>query len=165
MFIDASLWALVQQNFSDQGGLTEESPFDAHRHTVLKRRSEVTLILWALVLEGQSLIAQPVLCSWQYIPQDRSWESPKCWVDYHSSISNLPSLSRLFAFLSNFFQGALVLNENVQPSPKWSKGGTWQKWVTSQSQIELPGVQIQSSSCTHGFVTPMKRKDYKKMCH
>lgn len=43
-----SMQILIQQNFSAQGDLTEESPFGAHRYTVLKWCSEAELILWAL---------------------------------------------------------------------------------------------------------------------
>lgn len=44
-------------------------------------------------------------------------ESPKTWDDHYGSVSNLPSLTRLFGFLSTFLQSALNLNVNIQPCP------------------------------------------------
>lgn len=48
-------------------------------------------------------------------------ESPKTWDDHYGSVSNLPSLTRLFGFLSTFSQSALNLNGNVQPCPQCFK--------------------------------------------
>lgn len=157
---------LIQQNFSAQGDLTEESPFGAHRYSVLKSHSEVELALWALGHKETALSCPAcalllvafstgqvlrVLTAGQILMTASATHHrcPGCLASFLTS-SRVPWLS----------MGTYIRAHN-----------TPRRWATemspgciSQSQIQLPGA-LQSPSCMRGYVTSRERKDFKKLRH
>lgn len=113
------LWILIQQRTSAQSDLTEETTSGGHIHCpqmlLISRPHPVSL-------GKQKFPKFPSLSSasgglfHRAVPK-----SPNCWDDGYGSLSNLPLLSRLFGFLSNFLQSVLNLNGNIQSCPECSK--------------------------------------------